>query len=82
MQAKQKKAAKEAGIVVRPLGKMGGLDNIHVALIGLVVLLVALLLVVSSTSGGAGPVNSTQSCAYGSLNGSCVVPLHNASEVK
>ncbi|MCL5239706.1 MAG: DsbA family protein [Candidatus Marsarchaeota archaeon] len=41
------KRIREPGIVVRPLGRFGGLDNLHLMLIILVVLLVLLLLVVS-----------------------------------
>jgi len=81
MPAKQK-AAKESGIVVRPLGGLGGLDNIHVALIALVILLIALLIVVSSSPSGGMQPNSTLTCAYGSVNGTCVMPLHNLSDAK
>lgn len=38
---------KEPSIIIKPLGRFGGLDNLHLTLIVLVVLLLALLLVVS-----------------------------------
>ncbi len=43
----QTKKVKEPSIVIRPLGRFGGLDNLHLMLMVLAVLLVALLLVVS-----------------------------------
>ncbi|MDE1873927.1 MAG: hypothetical protein KGI04_02295 [Candidatus Micrarchaeota archaeon] len=38
---------KEPSIVIRPLGRFGGLDNLHLMLIVLIALLIALLLVIS-----------------------------------
>ncbi|MDE1828490.1 MAG: hypothetical protein KGH65_05000 [Candidatus Micrarchaeota archaeon] len=75
-----KKLKEEPKIVVRPIGRLGGLDGIHVALILLVAILAALLLVVSNSQ----PItNSTGSlnCTFGSVNGTCA-PMHNLSSVK
>jgi hypothetical protein len=44
---KKEKTQKEPQIVVRPIGKFGGLDSIHLSLIALVVILIALLAVIS-----------------------------------
>lgn len=85
MAKKAGKVQNETKIVVRPIGALGGLDNIHAALIALVVILIALLLVVANSSPGAIVVangTSNQSCVYGSVNGSCIIPLHNLSQIK
>lgn len=44
---KQQTKVKEPSIIIKPLGRFGGLDNLHLTLIVLIVLLLALLLVVS-----------------------------------
>jgi hypothetical protein len=44
---KQVTKVKEPSILIRPLGRFGGLDNLHLTLVVLVVILLALLLVVS-----------------------------------
>ena len=44
--AKEKKI-KEPSMIVRPIGRLGGLDNLHVTLIIVIALLFALLLAVS-----------------------------------
>ncbi|MGI0141444.1 MAG: DsbA family protein [Candidatus Micrarchaeales archaeon] len=71
----------ETKIVVRPIGGLGGLDGIHVALIVLVAILIGLLLAVSYSHPQI-ITNSSSSCTYGSLNGSCTNPIHNFSSVK
>lgn len=74
--------AKEPRVVVKPLGRFGGLDAIHLSLMALVVIMAALLVVVTY-NGQVGPVlniSGTQTCAYGAVNGSCVTPLHNQSQ--
>ncbi|MDE1804918.1 MAG: hypothetical protein KGH59_04015 [Candidatus Micrarchaeota archaeon] len=79
--------AKEPKLVVRPIGRLGGLDTIHVSLLVAVAILVALLLLSSyyhptiilpsnSTSG------SNLSCAYGAQKGACVQPAHNATQAR
>ncbi|MCL5427687.1 MAG: hypothetical protein M1321_00725, partial [Candidatus Marsarchaeota archaeon] len=77
---------KEPSVVVKPLGRLGGLDGIHVALIVLVAIMAALLLAVSSFNRPtqAVPNNATNrtACAYAFSNGTCASPLHNASQVR
>ena len=82
---KEKNAAhiKEPGLLVRPLGRFGGLDGIHITLIIVIALLFVLLAVVSY----ARPVvitNSTSlaNCTYGIFNGSCARPMHNTTQIK
>ncbi len=73
---------KEPTIIVKPISKLGGLDNIHVALIALVVVLILLLLVITYSKPPVAIRNETLSnCTYGAVNGSCVVPMHNASQI-
>ncbi|MCL5008659.1 MAG: hypothetical protein M1156_02085 [Candidatus Marsarchaeota archaeon] len=76
---------KEPSVVVKPLGKLGGLDGIHLSLIALVVIMAALLFVVSGGS-RVQATNSTttiqQNCQYSESNGTCLVPLHNASQIR
>ncbi len=80
MASKKKAMSSDAGeVIVKPLSRMWGLDNIHVALVILVVLLLAMLLLVSY---GGGPTLVNNTCSYGTLNGTCVIPVHNASEVR
>ena len=44
---KQQAKIKEPSIIIKPLGRFGGLDSLHLTLVVLIVLLLALLLVVS-----------------------------------
>ncbi len=75
--AQEKKTIKEPRIIVKPLGRFGGLDNLHVALVVVVVLLVALLLVVSYSK----PILIRQS--NNTTNATLApAPLHNATQVK
>ncbi len=76
---KQEKRVKEPSVIVKPLGWLGGLDGIHLSLMVLVVILIALLLAVSASGRqlGSGQLN----CTYGSVNGTCIAPLHNQSQV-
>ncbi len=82
----KKDSVKEPSVVIRPLGAMGGLDNIHLGLVVLVVVLVALLLAVARSK----PVpvvanytssNSAQNCTYGIIGGKCVLPENNVSQI-
>ncbi|MDE1823386.1 MAG: hypothetical protein KGI00_00975 [Candidatus Micrarchaeota archaeon] len=73
----------EPSIIVKPLSKFGGLDNIHVALLGLVVILILLLLVVSYNKQVlVKNVSSNSTCVYGAVNGTCVTPHYNSSQIK
>ena len=70
-----KQNIKEPSIVIKPIGRFGGLDGIHVALAVLVVILVALLALVAYTQPAyLVPSNSSNSLAYNSV--------HNASQIK
>ncbi|MGC8628743.1 MAG: hypothetical protein ACP5T4_00840 [Candidatus Micrarchaeia archaeon] len=62
---------KEPKILIKPIGKFGGLDGIHVALLVVIALLVSLLLVVSYSK----PVYIKQNVTQN------VTPLHNESQV-
>ena len=44
---KKEKKIKEPSIIIRPIGKLGGLDNLHATLIIVIVLMFALLLFIS-----------------------------------
>ena len=74
---------KEPKILVMPLGRFGGLDNAHVAMLALIVILVALLIAISYN----GPIriavqqNATLNCTY-AYNGMCAKPVHNATDIK
>lgn len=76
----------DVDIVVKPIGRLGGLDRIHVALIALVLIMLALLLMVSYSK----PVIVTNSslanatattCHYTYTNGTCAYPAHTRAEV-
>ncbi|MDE1860969.1 MAG: hypothetical protein KGH72_04615 [Candidatus Micrarchaeota archaeon] len=75
---------REPSIIVKPIARLGGLDNIHMALLVLVVILILLLLFVSYTARTPPPSNTTSglNCTYGAVNGSCVNPIHNASQIR
>jgi hypothetical protein len=74
---------KEPSIVIRPLTRFGGLDNIHIALLALVVILILFTLVISYTKQITitNATSTNQSCAYGASNGTCFMPQHNASQI-
>ncbi len=89
----QKKQIKEPSVVIKPIGPAGGLDYIHLALAALVGLLVLIILIISygktpmiqplqaNSSALAG--NSPRlNCTYGYLNGKCIAPESNASQIK
>ena len=94
MQDKQRKKSKksidEPNVIIKPIGRLGGLDNIHVALVVLVVILMALLLIVSYNKPIQLPINQTTTTnqtsvlcpSYGAANGKCIVPSKNATSVK
>jgi hypothetical protein len=84
-----KKEAKEPQIVVRPIGKFGGLDNIHIALIALVAILVMLVAIISYSKPQVLIANESlnASCAsfcaneINNLNMSLPKPLHTVEDV-
>lgn len=83
--AKNKNNAKieEPSILIRPINRLGGLDNIHVALLALVAILIALLLLLSYYK-PIGYVNSTTSAPTTSVANSTISPatIHNSSSIK
>ncbi len=82
MAKSQKKTneVKEPSIIVRPVARMGGLDNIHVALLVLVAILIAIVVVVSYSRPVL--VKTISNCTYGALNGTCYTPAQNVSSIK
>ncbi len=79
---KNARKIKEASIIIRPIRRLGGLDNIHVLLIILVAVLIALLLVVTYSEVLPKPNPTLTNCTYGTSNGTCIMPLHNYTTVK
>lgn len=88
--ATKKDPIKEPSVVIKPLGGLGGLDSIHLALIVLVLVLIALLLAVAYTKPVPVIINSTRTtsnslsanCTYGSSMGRCVVPGNSAGQIR
>ncbi len=87
-QIKNTKNITQPSVVIKPLGKFGGLDGIHIALIILIALTLAFLLYISFARQSIVILtNQTQSasdqtiCHYGYLNNSCITPIHNSSEI-
>ncbi len=81
--ARLEKNLKEPSILVRPVSKFGGLDNIHIALIILVVILILLVVVISyNTTISVVNLTSGANCTYGSANGKCITPIHTAAQAK
>ena len=81
---KTKKNSNAAEILIKPVGKFGGLDNIHIALIALVVIMAAILIVSNYFEQPSTSItsNTSSTCAYGSLNGTCISPIHTSAQVK
>ncbi len=76
------KKIKEARIIIRPIGRLGGLDGIHLSLIILIAILMALLLVVSYP-GSLPQQNATlRNCTYGTYNGTCILPKQSPADVR
>ncbi|MGC8662428.1 MAG: DsbA family protein [Candidatus Micrarchaeia archaeon] len=77
------KKEKEPQIVIRPIGKLGGLDNIHVALIVLVSILLILVVVISYSKLQVIP-NQTN-CTIQTPNSTSIAnassPIHSVAEV-
>lgn len=76
---KLNKKIDEPSILVKPVSKFGGLDNIHMALIALVVILI-LLIVALSHNATITVVNSTcQNCT--ATNSTLGMPIHTQAQV-
>jgi hypothetical protein len=86
-------AVKEPSIIIKPIGKLGGLDGLHVTFVIVIALLLALLLVVSylkpviinpGNSTATTTVQPVSGCASGyELNGTCAsTPIHTAAQVE
>ena len=73
---------KEKSIIIRPLGKRGGFDSIHLALIALAVVLVLLVVSISYTKEIIIRNESASNCTYGSSNNTCIAPVSNSSEIR
>ena len=67
----------EPVFLVRPVAKKAGLDYLHLSLMVLVVILVGVALALSFSK----PGTVVKGCEYGSMNGTCIVPQHNATQV-
>lgn len=74
---------KEPRIIIRPIGRFGGLDGLHLTLAIVIALLSLILLVVAYSKPPVIINNSTlpSNCTYGYLNGSCAKPIHTAAQV-
>ncbi|MGC8710682.1 MAG: hypothetical protein ACP5RF_03705 [Candidatus Micrarchaeia archaeon] len=77
------KEKKEPQIVVKPIGKYGGLDTIHLSLIALVVILIALLAVISYSKPQVIPnSNATSTTTISNYSNATVAkPVHTSAEV-
>lgn len=85
-----KKKESDVDVVIKPISRFGGLDNIHVALMALVVVLVLLLFVISGSK-TITIVNSTNvtnntithlASNFTCTMGNCTQPLHSIAQVK
>ena len=80
----------EPNLIIKPIGRLGGLDGIHVVLVLLLVVALALLLYISYakqsilviTNQSANQTINTTNCVYGFYKNSCVNPIHNATQIK
>ncbi len=79
----QNTKVKEPSIIIKPIGRFGGLDNLHLTLIVVIALLLLLVLVIayakpitilSSTNTSANCTNSTA--------GTCAQPMHNSTQIR
>ena len=81
-----KSKEKELEIVIRPIGKFGGLDNIHIALIALVAILVMLMAIISYSkpqvlvSSNVSNATCSSFCAN-QIASLSIKPLHTQGEV-
>jgi len=81
-----KSKEKEPEIVIRPIGKFGGLDNIHIALIALVAILVILMAIIAYSKP---QVLVSSNVSNATCSGFCanqiaslsIKPLHTQSEI-
>ena len=81
--AKSNSKIAEPSILIRPITRLGGLDNIHVALLALVAILIALLLLVSYYKPVAMPNNSTSSALTTTISSSgSLTTMRNVSTIK
>ena len=81
-----KSKEKEPEIVIRPIGKFGGLDNIHIALIALVAILVMLMAIISYSkpqvlvSSNVSNATCSSFCAN-QIASLSIKPLHTQGEI-
>ena len=76
----------EPKIVIKPIGRFGGLDGIHISLLILLVITLAFLLYISYARQSivilTNQTQNSSSCSYGYVNGTCITPLHNATQIE
>jgi hypothetical protein len=73
---KKENKIKEPSIIIRPIGRLGGLDNLHITLI-IVIVLLFLIVLVTSYSKPILIINSSNSS-----NVSVYAPEHSAAQIK
>ncbi|MEM0201191.1 MAG: hypothetical protein QXD23_02190 [Candidatus Micrarchaeaceae archaeon] len=87
----QNKKINEPSVVIKPIGKLGGLDGIHIILILLLIISLAILLYVTyakqsivliSNQTTTNQTLNLTNCEYGYSNNYCATPIHNASQIK
>ena len=79
--AKLDKKISEPSILVKPISRFGGLDNIHIALIALVVILILLVVAVSHNT-TITVVNATNGTKANVTNSTPGMPIHTAAQAK
>jgi hypothetical protein len=79
MPSKKKSATGKEGepvFILRPAIKNYGLDYLHIELMAIVVILIALAFALAYFKPGV----VVKSCAYGAVNGTCALPVHNGTQ--
>ncbi|MCL4389439.1 hypothetical protein M1397_02405 [Candidatus Marsarchaeota archaeon] len=73
----EKSGNKEPVFIVKSALKHGGLDYLHISLIALVIILIALAFSLAYFK----PAEIIKNCQYGIMNGTCISPQYNSSQV-
>ncbi len=80
--ARKKSKKEEPELLIKPVGRLGGLDNIHVSLVALIAILIAMLLVVSySKPQVIGAPNATNAANSSSNSSAILQPIHTEQQV-
>ena len=88
MAAAKRKNEEEPKLVIKPVGRLGGLDNIHVAMLVVIGILIVLLAVISFSKTQVVFQNQTATttnsvaCAGFLYGGKCIVPAYNGSQAE